>query len=61
MYERSGGSMSIEERLANRGATTHVESTITGLAMLEFPAHSIASGRSWNSLLAGRKILPLLS
>ena len=24
MYERSGGSMSIEERLANRGATTHV-------------------------------------
>ena len=25
MYERSGGSMSIEERLANRGATTHAE------------------------------------
>ena len=24
MYERSGGSMSIQERLANRGATTHV-------------------------------------
>ena len=24
MYERPGGSMSIEERLANRGATTHV-------------------------------------
>ena len=30
MYERSGGSMSIEERLANRGATTHVESFVTG-------------------------------
>ena len=25
MYERPGGSMSIEEQLANRGATTHVE------------------------------------
>ena len=24
MYERSGGSKSVEERLANRGATTHV-------------------------------------
>ena len=24
MYERSGGSINVEERLANRGATTHV-------------------------------------
>ena len=40
MYERSGGSMSIQERFANRGATTHVDCAAIGLS--EMADHPLA-------------------